>query len=135
MPVPQPRKQDKGLSMGQIIVIALVIVAIISGGLYILVVSKASKPPTSPVQDTSTSNQSQQTSKTASRTITCKGLFMANGAAHPLTFTVTESQEEGLFVYRTQSTARDSFGDFNIEARSVMAWPYEGLVEIKKRYT
>jgi hypothetical protein len=51
-----------------------------------------------------------------------------------LSFIVAETKEDGLFVYRTQTAARDAFGDFNIAARGPAAWPTEGLVEIKKSY-
>ena len=59
---------------------------------------------------------------------------MVNGVAQVLSFIVTESREDGLFVYKTQTAARDAYGDFNIEARGPIAWPNEGIVEIKKSY-
>ncbi len=51
-----------------------------------------------------------------------------------LSFILAESREDGLFVYRTQTAARDAYGDFNIAARGPNAWPTEGLIEIKKSY-
>lgn len=39
-----------------------------------------------------------------------------------------------MYVYKASDVVKDIDGYYNFEARSIMAWPNEGLTQIMKKY-
>lgn len=63
------------------------------------------------------------------------GAYTQNKASWaPMDVQVTESQEGGMYIYKASDVVKDDDGYYKFEARSIMAWPNEGLTQIVKRY-